>query len=331
MIYRSEGVALRPFTGLDGLEEILLSNVRLKITTAEKTDTIAPGDAYAFDKEELLRCGLMLEVIDPDRVLKMASPLVQSDADVDYVVIAEDGVRSGLRGIQVVAQGSLRDLPKSLEIAKAKEVNSGLVLGHPHTSRSLSVYVVHNKNIWTTSATAPRKKGAILGKISFDLLVQPANEALQPLKLDDENRTDFGISKNTWFYFQPLDEIMECETLQGAFNFYVDEEMLNFYSGAVKEHRQFFELQLFSLVLTNLIQIVSKRIRQEEEAGGYKPNNSAAVVRLFNSIYSGLSSYRHDWPSKLLDDPQAAISEAIAVGGSAGTFVALLRQESEDE
>ena len=331
MIYRSEGVALRPFTGLEELEEILFSNVRLKITTAEKTDTIPPGAAYAFDKEELLRCGLSLEVVDPDRILKTASPLAQSDADLDYVVIAEDGVRSGLRGIQIVAQGRLGDLPQSLEIAKAKEVNSGLVLGHPHASRILSIYVVHNKNIWTTSATVPRKKGAILGKASFDLLVQPANEALQPLKLDDEHRTDFGISKNAWFYFQPLEEIMESETLQGAFNFYVDEEMLNFYSGAAKEHRQFFELQLFSLVLTNLIQIASRRIREEEESGGYKPSNSAAIVRLFNSIYSGLSGYKRDWPTKFLDNPQAAISEAIAVGGSAGTLVALLRQELDDE
>lgn len=326
---REEGIALRPFSGVDALERTLQEMVHLRVTTGVTSTTIGHSQAFAFEKDELLHCGLQIVLNDVNEITKAALPLVQNDDDIDWVVVAEDGVRAAVRGSQIVRTGSISELPDEIEIAKAAEPNSGLVLGHPHASRTIKFLLVHNKNTDTTSSTKPRTKGAILGVITFDLLIQPAQETLQPIPLSDELRKEFNIDQNSWFFFKTeAEDMLDSQTLDGAFRFYIDDQMLRKYSGAARPIRESFQWMLYGLVVTNLILNVHSILKSEEAA---TITATSAINRLFQSVFSKSKDFRDNWPEKISQNPQAALSKALASGGAASKIVALLESTEEEE
>jgi len=326
---REEGVALRPFSGVDALERTLQETVHLKVTTGVTNATISHSQAFAFEKDELLHCGLHIVLNDVEKITKAATPLVQNDGDIDWVVLAEDGVRAAVRGSQIVKTGAIGELTAEIEVARAEEPNSGLVLGHPHASRTIKFLLVHNKSIDTTSSTKPRTKGAILGAVTFDLLIQPAEETLQPIPLTDELRKEFNIDQSSWFFFKTeAEDMLDSETLDGAFQFYVDDEMLRKYSGAARSIRESFQWTLFGLVVTNLILTIHPLLKSEE-AADIKP--TSAINRLFQSIYSKSKDFREKWPERISQSPQAALSKALASGNAAAKIISLLESNVEEE
>lgn len=325
MSIRNEGAALRPFSGVDAVEHALAENIKLNVIASGRTDELRVGETYFFDKSELLRCGLEIVFGDIDEIKSAASRLCQSDEDADFVIVAEDGVRSALKTSQVLGKGSLSDLPPSIQLAKAVEINVGPVMGHPHASRTISFHLVSNKTIATVDSTKARVRGAILASASFDLVVQPSNEALQPRELTDKLRSNWSLTSQTWFHFKAEGELLECETLDEAFQFYVDKEMLDAYPGASKEYRQIFEIQLFSLVTSQIVASVHKALKLNPV--GNKLPATSAVVRLFNSIFSGSRSLMKNWPTKLIEDPERLLSEALAAGGTSKKILEILKLE----
>ena len=329
MSLRNEGIALRPFSGVDHLEGVLAENFRVVVTASGKKEEILAGDSYFFDKEELLRCGLDIELTNVDAIKSAAAPLCQSDDDADWVVIAQDGVRSAIRGSQVLASGPISDIPASIQLAKPVERNEGTVMGHPHAARTVSLSLVYNKSIPTQVSTKPRIKGAILASASVSLAVQPSNEALKPKHLTESLKSEWKLSAQTWFHFKAQSDLLECESLEEAFKFYVDKEILDAYPGASKEYRQLFELQLFSLVITQVVTSVHKAL--SALGGELEMVANSAVVRLFNSIFSNSRTLMKEWPTRLLDDPDRLLSEALAAGGSSKTILRILQLEDPNE
>lgn len=325
---REEGIALRPFSGVDELERTLQETVHLRVTTGVTTATISHSQAFAFEKDELLHCGLQIVLSDIEKIKRAATPLVQDDSDIDWVVLAEDGVRAALRASQIVGSGAMVELPSELEVARAFEPNSGVVLGHPHASRTLKFVLVHNKSIETSSSTKPRNKGAILASVSFDLLIQPADETLQPIPLTDELRKEFSIDKGSWFFFKTeAEDLLDSETLDGAFRFYVDDEMLRKYSGAARPIRESFQWTLFGLVVTNLVMTVHPLLK-DEHSQGLSP--TSAINRLFQSIYSKSKDFKENWPEKISENPQGALSKALGSGNAAAKIITLLESHLEE-
>lgn len=322
MTSRSEGIALRPFDGVHRVETYLKQHLSLRVTSAVGVTSFSPQDAFAMDKSELLHCGLHLLIEDPMELMKVASPLVQDDSHIDWVVLAEDGVRTALRGSQIVASGSLASLEGEVEIAKPEEANQGIVLGHPHASKKITFFLVQNTDVPSVTSIKPRTKGAILASVAFDLLITQADETLLPLPLTADQRVYLGLSKGTWFHFEfKAEELIESETLSGAFKFYVDEDMLRKLPGAAPTQRDAFAMTLYSLVVSNLVHSVSGALTSDSEV---KLSKTAAITRLFNSIFSGSTEYRTDWPSRIVNQPQETLSEALSSGNSAKKILKLL-------
>ena len=224
---RSEGVRLRPFAGAKELQDALEKNVLLEISTADQPFKIKHKDRISVPPEEMRVAGLSIEIEDLGQVLSRVSPLVVSTDDVDYLVAAVDGSLSPLRSLEVLARGPLNSLAKRIDLNQRGSRSDSRVLSNPHGPYRIELALVHNKSIKSTSAVKPRVKGALLGKVEFEVRPIGVDDHPKPKRMTKELKDGLGLSKSAWIYIEFTDALLSAETFDDAFNIYVDSDLLD--------------------------------------------------------------------------------------------------------
>jgi hypothetical protein len=321
---RNEGIALRPFEGVAGLNKSLESTVSIRISTGETTENLRSGDIYSLSSDELLVCGLSIISEDYDGLLASTRPMVMDDKDVDFLVIAHDHPRAAIRGSQVLLRGKLSDLKGELVISTRGEPNEGVVLGHARAGKKISVYLIHNKDVPTTSGLKARSNGAILGSVSVDLVIHSATDSIKPKKMDQEQKTDWGLPQASWFYFRALDGFLSSSDFNNALEVYLDDEVYDLLSTANDSVLKMFEINLFSLVTNSIVLEAIKGLEAEDLDSDIL--GQSAIYRWLEVLFA---QFGDDWESWIVQNPGKAASFALSSANSLKTIVKLMEEVND--
>lgn len=302
---RKAGETLRPYLHADEMQEKLQTSVKLTVSSAVREDTIQSDTDYLLDASEFRGVGLTLH-IDTQAIKESCTKLVHDLDEASIVVLAEDGVASAIRATEIIWEGTVDSLPSEVHLFKKGESSDrGVVFGHSSGSKHLNILAIRNKSIDTLSPLKPRLKGAILGKITFNIRPNPSFDSVVPQKLDQEVRERLELEDDCWFAFEPLSGFLIADKFESAFSIYVDETILELGSGDSPLFKTSLDLMLTNLFMMSLIEESIFRLQTAQEDDEVIPRFSAVMTWL-----KGLLG--EDFEEILLGDKTAAISAALS-------------------
>ena len=310
-LMRSEGVAVRPFAGSDELQKILEEQISLTVETAQDSFTLSHSDKLTIPPSEMRVAGISLKVGDIEAILRKVDPMVISRSNVDLLVVAIDGPLSPLRSSEVLYHSKFESFAQELELNSKGVPASSRVLSNAHGRYSIEVALVHNEDIATSSAVKPRRKGALLAKLVFTLKPTGINDQPRPKPMDQQQKSNLGLGPNAWFYIKPSAGIIEAESFEEAFEFFVDKALLDM----LKISKPGVHVAVESMLMTTLVQALCYEVAAQLQELDEIPNEDAedsAVMRMFKQRL-GVKSLA-EVAQQLEESPTKAATRMLAAG-----------------
>ena len=304
---RKAGEVLRPYIHADEMQESLGINVTLTLQSAVRTDTFNSAATYLIDKSEMAGVGITINFEDRDAIRNACSKMVNELEDASIVILAEDGVATALRTSDIVWQGKVTELPEHQELFRLGdyETERGLVFGHASGAKHLHVVAIRNSPIDTLSPLKPRLKGAILGRVTFNMRPNPSFDSVVPQKLTDEVRVRLNLPSDSWYAFETKGGFLTANEFEAAFDLFVDEEMLEKAMSGAPLFKNSVDLLLTNLFMSSIIEEAISRFQDASSQEEELPENSAVSLWLRELL-------GEDYVDLLLGDKTRAISTALS-------------------
>lgn len=276
---RNEGVSIRPFAGSQALDKILRGGMKLEVSTAQSRFELRPSDKLTIPPSELKVAGIELAIEDLEALLSAVDPMVLSRADVDLLVVAVDGPASPMRSSDVLYRSGIEGLSQRTLINTRGTTSDSVVLSNSHGKYSIDVVLVHNKDIASASAVKPRRKGALLAKAGFTLKPTGINDQPRPVPMDKTQKQELGLGASAWSFLEPTSSLLDADSFDEAFDFYVDKELLDMLKVARPSAQPPIEGLLMSMLVQGLCFEVAAR---RDELSDMDPEDyeDSAVSRL---------------------------------------------------
>ena len=326
-LMRNEGVAVRPFTGSRELQESLEKNVKLEVETGQGKFDLTSSDTLAIPPSEMRVAGIALKVSDFDEILKRVNPMVMSLEDVDVYVVAVDGPTSPLRSMEVLNKTALSDFGSVTPINSRGSQSDSRVLSNVHGRYSIELALVHNKELSTTSALKPRKKGALLAKIQFSLKPTGVNDQPKPKPMDKELKESMGLPSSSWFYLKTSPSLLEAPSFDEAFDFFVDRDLLD----ALKVAKPSAQGALEGLLVATLVQGLCFEIASlgsEVDSIDAAELEDSAVVKMMKKRL-GVKNFAELF-AELSESPSRAATKMLAVNSLVKSLMGSLEEVSDE-
>lgn len=325
---RSEGISVRPFAGSRELQNTVESLLSLEVKTAQETYVLTSSDRVTIPPSEMRVAGLTLKLSDLDRLLSQADPMVQSRDDVDFIVVAVDGPISPLRAVEILHRAPLKELTTTIELNTLGAQSSSSVLSNVNGRYSIEFALVHNKDIESTSAIKPRRKGALLAKSVFTIKPTGVNDQPKPKPMDQAEKTKLGLSTQTWFYLKAKASLLETPTFEDAFDFFVDKELLDALKVAKPAARAAIETALLTVLVQGLCQEVAARAEEALDLD-QEDIESSAVIRMLKKLLN-LKTF-DDLMEQLQESPSKAAAQMLAKKSVLSGLMKSLEEVSDDQ
>lgn len=314
---RSEGVGLRPFSGLQSLEDYIDANVFLQVQSNVGLDDIPAGAWLELEGNDIYRLGLTLKLKSAEKLRDLVSPIVMDISDVDVIVVAIDRSASILRESIVLANLQLKDLRDEVLISHSGIEGPHRVLSNKFSGFRIEIAFVQNKNIPGNNPTKPRSKGALIAKSYWEVKPVLSGDVIQPEELTDESRESLGLTKNAWIYFEAKPALLTATSFGEAMSFHVDKSLLGQFQLLTAESRVLAEMLLYSNAVTQLIYEVSLNLNLGEapsadEGGDFEgglQQSESQVMRLMRAKFP--KREEEDIRELIRDDPARAVSELL--------------------
>ena len=326
-LMRNEGVAVRPFTGSRELQESLEKNVKLEVETGQGKFDLTSSDTLAIPPSEMRVAGIALKVSDFDEILKRVNPMVMSLEDVDVYVVAVDGPTSPLRSMEVLHKTALSDFGSVIPINSRGSQSDSRVLSNVHGRYSIELALVHNKELATTSALKPRKRGALLAKIQFSLKPTSVNDQPKPKPMDKELKESMGLTSSSWFYLKTSPSLLEAPSFDEAFDFYVDRDLLD----ALKVAKPSAQGALEGLLVATLVQGLCFEVAalgSEADSIDAAELEDSAVVKMMKKRL-GVKNFAELF-AELSESPSRAATKMLAVNSLVKSLMGSLEEVSDE-
>ena len=310
-LMRSEGVTVRPFAGSDELQRAMEDQVTLSVETAQDTFTVSHSDKVTIPPSEMRVAGISLKVDDMDSILSKVDPMVMSRSDVDVFVVAVDGPLSPLRTSEVLFHTQVEQLHKELRLNEKGVPSDSRVLSNVHGRYSIEVALVHNKDIASSSAVKPRRKGALLAKLVFTLKPTGINDQPRPKPMDQKQKSELGLDPNAWFFVKPSSSLLQAEAFEEAFEFYVDKALLDM----LKVSKPGVHVAVESMLMTTLVQALCYEVADqlgELDEIDHEDAEDGAVMRMFKQRL-GVKSLA-EVAQQLEESPTKAATKMLSAG-----------------
>ena len=302
---RKAGEILRPYLHANAMQEALKESVQLTVKSAVREDTIFSDTDYWIDSSEIDGIGLTLH-LDTGAIREACLKLVNDLEDSSIVVVAEDGVVSAIRGTEILWEGTADSLPTEVQLfERGERSDRGLVFGHASGSKHLNIFAIRNKSSDTISPLKPRLKGAILGKITFNIAPNPSFDNVVPKRMDEVVRKRLELEDDSWFAFEPEPSFLIAEKFESAFSIYVDESILELGANQSGIFKTALDLMLTNLFMMALIEESIFRLQSADEMEEDIPESSAVMIWLRGLLGP-------DYVNLLLGDKTKAISTALS-------------------
>ena len=277
---RSEGVALRPFSDLQALEEFIDTNFILEVTSNNGTDPVPHGAWLGLAGTDFDQLGVRIKIDDVDKLKKLISPIVMDLADVTFVLVAMDRGSSILRESHIVNQLELHELTAELNINESGSTPPHRLLSNRRSGFRIELAFVQNKDLPGDNPTRPRKKGALIAKASWEVKPVADGDVFQPEELTDELRIELGLSKDYWVYFERKPGFLSSKTFTDAASFYVDKKLLGQIQLLTGEPKRMAEMMIYSSAITHLIYEVSLSFNDQDFMPDTEELSESQVMRL---------------------------------------------------
>lgn len=326
-LMRNEGVAVRPFTGSRELEESLEKTVKLEVETSQGKFDLTSSDTLAIPPSEMRVAGIALRISDVDEILKRVSPMVMSLEDVDVYVAAVDGPTSPLRSIEVLHKTPLTSFGGVISVNSRGAQSDSRVLSNVHGRYTIELALVHNKELATTSALKPRKKGALLAKIHFSLKPTGINDQPKPKPMDKALKDSMGLPSSSWFYLKTSPSLLEAPSFDEAFDFYVDRELLDALKVAKPSAKGALEGLLVATLLQGLCFEVAALGPEADSIDSADLEDSAVVKMMKKRL--GVKNFGELF-AELSESPSRAATKMLAVNSLVKGLMSSLEEVSDD-
>lgn len=326
-LMRNEGVAVRPFAGSRELQESLEKSVKLEVETGQGKFDLTSSDTLAIPPSEMRVAGIALKISDVDDIAKRVHPMVMTLDDVDVYLTAVDGPTSPLRAIEVLYKTAFSDLGSVIPINSRGSQSDSRVLSNVHGRYTIEVALVHNKELATTSALKPRKKGALLAKIHFSLKPTGINDQPKPKPMDKELKEALGLPSSAWFYLKTSPSLLEAPSFDEAFDFFVDRDLLD----ALKVAKPSAQGALEGLLVSTLVQGLCFEIAalgSEVESMDKDELEDSAVVKMMKKRL-GVKNFAELF-AELSESPSRAAAKMLAVNSLVKSLMASLEEVSDE-
>lgn len=311
---RAEGRALRPFKGLEGFEDLILS-LRIVHSTSAGEDTMHVGERHVISASQLsssgYRVGLSTEVKEITRVAFEASI---SSEDVDLVVFARDTGASPLSETILIKRVSLNELDAEVSLFKREQQKPRPML-NKSDGFDFQIFLLLNKDL-EPQPLRPHQKGTILASGSIGIQVRSPLGDLQPTKLTDVVRSDEELDNSAWIYVKSEDEYIDATSLASVLTVYVDEEILRLTSFLPKDTRRMAE---YLFTLPALVQVVYaasiQLIKSDYDPALFQESGNAVLNFIFQKVrISEPDLSREQFIVNLKSEPEKITAAVLAAG-----------------
>jgi hypothetical protein len=310
MTSRSEGVALRPFAGLEVLETFINENVLLEVASNAGKFDVAHRGWLGLTPHDIERLGLTINVQNADSLRKLVDPIVMDLKDVTVFVVAIDRKASVLRENFVLGQFDLSSISNQIQISTAGGDEPHRILSNKRSGFRIEFALVQNKDIPGDNAIRPRKKGALIAKAAWEVKPVSDGDAFQPDELTDEIRENFGLSSDSWVYFDAKPEILTATSFVDAAAFYVDKDLLDQIQLLTGESQTLAEMLVYSSAITHLVYEFSFALRADDATVDPEELSESQMFRLFRKKFKNRTDA--EILDLVKDEPGRVVTEFLA-------------------
>lgn len=252
---RNEGIRLRPFLGVNEIQESFEDSIKLVVETGSTTFQLSNRDKLPINPNQVQKLGMKL-IFSEDRVnLKAGFTAAKlKPEEINFVLRIRDRNTGVLRESHIVANLPFEDVNQEYLVAEFEAPRPSHIAMNRYTGFQLEAFLVLGADK-EPNPLAPWLTGTILAQAQFDFTTVPEFDSIQPIELTNEIRDELGLIRGVWAYVEFSDDFLEADQLEGSLTFYVDKEILSL----IKAQRKDIALAGQSLLAGLLVpQIVMK-------------------------------------------------------------------------
>jgi len=313
---RSEGQAVRPFVGLDGLQA-LLEQAWVYLNTGYDEAPVLTNTSVPVSYRHVSTLGIRLDLkVDAAHLAKVVSESTIPLESITVVVIAKDAGPSPLSETEVIKVASLDQLLAPLTISKSGDSSRSRIMTNKFDGYSLQFVMVLNNDL-EPKPLRPRRKGTILASSSLTISTSDPRGGLKPQKLTNEIRQENLLPSSTWFFVKKLDSYLDAQSLSDAFVVYVDEKILDNSQKLSGGARRVTEHMFTVPALAEVIHGASRELGDGDyDDDSFDVGNSAVLALIYDRVtkVNGELLSHADFLKMLRENPGRVTSLSLAAG-----------------
>ena len=323
----TENPIIPNFDGLEGFEE-LASRLRMNVRVALAADPeqLEPGSTIRLPSFDFRKIGVELSHDWAEgEVAGAAAQAHLSDAQIDVVVIAEDGF---LKERTIVAgPAPASDFPSS---AKLAPYNGERAAAMQNSDRgfALGVHMVLGSER-DPKPFQPHRKGTILASAQFQVRATRDTGGLDPKPLTDDKIVEFELSKNSVLFVHCDDDMVTLEHLEGQLEVYVNEALLAAASHQRTDERDAVMNGLAIEAMGQLVHHVSRELETISPPDG----DGSAVLRMIRRSLAdaGVKKSADEVVELVRNDPFRVVGLLSGLDHRAQRLLSVVAGEEERE
>lgn len=276
---RNEGRVLRPFRGLEGIDD-LVAGAHVLVNTVRGPGAYRLNQPFKCPGRLLASAEIKVDIRATQSELLAAVERLGVPAEaVSLVVMARDLGVSPLKETVVLSVTPLTALDRPVEVCTSGDTERARPLRNRHDGFSLVIQFVLDRDLPAKPLT-PHLKGTILSGGTWDAISTDARSGIQPQPLTQEVRNRHLLPAAVWFFVEKIDSYLEAPNLREAFTVYVEEQYLRNLAFLPTEPRRLAE-HLF--IVPALVSVVSETARELQSLpdDGTLPDRSGSAVLEF--------------------------------------------------
>lgn len=310
MTTRNEGVRLRPFLGLDGLQAMISDFSFLRIQTDAKTEEIQSIYPIEVFPKNVPTAGLTwIFKGELKNLFSALTPAKLSPKDVVIVIRISDRRVGILRESDLIIELPLEDFSGSLEVRSPKGELLSRVLGNQWTGFRLDVLLILGEE-HPVSHLYPWMRGTILAQDSFEIVPVAEWDSIQPIELTAELRQTLKLNGNIWCHVEFNEDFFESQEMSESLVFYVDKEILANIKALPENFSLTGQAVLAAALLPQVVYKASLELNRLEESISWD-GSSGVILRFLHRSYGSMVKSQ-EFINLLKDSPDKVVSTLLA-------------------